>query len=734
MANALGGLGPMLNYMQNRKYQRDRLAQYDEQMDFRRDQFEETKRANQERERQQQAATRARNAQTEVARGQLGVSRGNLKVSQGNLKVSEGTLAINQAVEKDRSTVFDQGQDTLTNTRTMDKVIPGLGDSITPNRYGGWDVNEEGMNTLLTDFPEEARYIASKAAGFRALNDGEETYDGFTGFTPVTQPDGSIAYAVGVANANTSGPLTAGGSTSDDAQVTLIPAEEMRKIFSQGLSAVHNNGGRDSKAFQTRALGDAVLDIPPFRNPMEQAVGAALGSTAAQLSQGGSPDGVDAIRGTALELNEASYDDLAMILKDSGMTDEEIESTFPRAQTEPQQPEITTNEGDDRTGLSADLTNLLDARDRPRGRGRMNSGIARAANRGRLPPQERAAQEIQDYAAGLEQQITRLEADTTSGHRGRQNKRTLVQKRRDFEYLNPSAVTPDSDLGGIDPPDQTITLGNMRELIVEKGWKPTEDQTNQTADLLRQSGVQTVADIPAKLRPRQATLAMTVLASSQDLDPTQQMDLINKMVNFASTGDTTMGLPQLADDVNAAQNTNIRGQELVLAGLKFNDGIVKAFDKDVLATNEKLANLSVMINDPENGNPIENPEVIAGMAEFRANYKDLRDPASKYIAGNAFKEAAGVLLKKWASDRGPRNMVEAIENLWRRNPKTGMYINDPIQMLRKNKDGDYAFVDPYSGDAIVEGVVPRGMVLDLFGPELEDFMSDLAGLQEPVEF
>ena len=719
MANALGGLGPMLNYMQNRKYQRDRLAQYDEQMDFRRTQFDETKRANEERERQQEKANelaKARNA-----------------IGERNAKVNEGNFQISQAVEEDRSTVFDQKQDTLANTRVMDTVISGLGASITPNRYGGWDVSEEGMNTLLTDFPEEARYLASKAAGFRALNDGEETYDGFTGFTPAPQPDGSMAYYVGVSNANTSGPLTPGGSRADEAPAIPIPASEMRKFFSQGMSAIHSDGGKDSEAFKTRALGDVVLDIPPFRNPMEQAVGAALGSTAAQLSQSGSPDGVDAIRGTALELNEASYDDLAMILKDSGMTDEEIESTFPRAQTEPQQPEITTNEGDDRTGLSADLTNLLDARDRPRGRGRSEAAIARAANSGRLPPQERAAQEIQDYAAGLEQQITRLEADTTTGHRGRQNKRTLVQKRRDFEYLNPSAVTPDSDLGGIDPPDQTITLGNMRELIIDKGWKPTEAQTNQTADLLRQSGVQSVMDIPAKLRPRQATLAMTVLASSQDLNPAEQMDLINKMVNFASTGDTTMGLPQLTDDVNAANNTTIRASEYNLALEKFGQSITDAFNEDVLASNASLRTLSERIMDPEVDDILNDGPIIAGLQEFRGNFEDLTG-RRKYIAGQGYKEAIGIFMKKWAVDKAPRNMVERIENIFRRDPKTNMYVNDPIQMLRKNVDGDYAFVDPYSGDAIVEGVIPRGMVLNLFGPQHEDFISDLAGLQEPVEF
>ena len=720
MASALGGLGPMLNFMQNRSYQRERLAQYDEQMDFRREQFEETKRANAQREKD--SATSNSAAQTRNA------------ISARNATVNEDTLKINQAANTREQTTFDQKQDTLTNTRTMDTVIPGLGDSITPNRYGGWDISEEGMTTLLTDYPEEAKYIASKAAGFRALNDGEETYDGFTGFKPVRQPDGSMAYYAGVSNANTSGPLTAGGSREDDALATPIPAEEMRKIFSQGLSAIHSNGGRDSKAFQTRALSAAFLDIPPFRNNMEQAVGAALGSTAAQLSQGGSPDGVDAIRGTALELNSASYDDLAMILKDSGMTDEEIESTFPRAQTEPQQPETTTNEGDDRTNLSNELTRLLDKRDRPRGRGRSEAAIARAANSGRLPPQEGAAQEIQDYAAGLEGEIASLEADTSSGHRGRMNKNKLAAKRRDFEYLNPTAVTPDSELDGIDPPDQTITLSNMRELIVEKGWKPTEDQTNQTADLLRRSGVQTVADIPVKLRPREVTLAMTVLASSQDLKPDQQVDLINKMVNFASSGDTTYGVEQLTADLEDSRRTSVRELEFGLASEKFTNDVRRAFDEDVLASNEKLANLAVAINDPESGNPINNPVVIAGLAELRSNMEDLIDPGRKYIAGNAFKEATGVLLKKWAADNAPRSLMERIENLWRRDPTTDMYINDPIQNLRQNKDGTYGFVDPIANDGVIEGTIPRYKIMDLFGPEYEDFISDLAGLQKPVEF
>ena len=722
MASALGSLPTLLNYMQNRSYQRDRLAQFEQQMSLREQQFAEQKRANKQREEDQAAATQARRDQTEVARGQLGVAKDN--------------LAINQAKEARDVTTFGQEQDTLANQRTMDEVIPGLGDSITPNRYGGWDVSVEGMDTLLSQYPEQAKYIATQAAGFRALNDGVDNYDGFTGFTPVTQPDGSIAYAVGVANANTSGPLAAGGSTSDDAEVTLIPAEELRKVFSQGLSAIHNNGGRNSSAFQTRALGDVFLDQAPFRDPMEQAAGAALGGTASQLSQAGMPDGVDAIRGTALNLGEASYDDLATILKDNGMTDEEIESTFPRAQTEPQD---TTTQAEDRTGLSRDLVKLLEARDGASDQPNVRSGqsgmarVSAARNAANNTPEVRE-QEIQDYAAGLEAEIAALEARGASNPRARGAFQAKIKaKYKDLEFLDPTAVTPDSELDGIDPPDQIITLGNMRELIVEKGWKPTEDQVNQTADLLKRSGVQSVMDIPAKLRPRQVTPAMAVLASSQNLDPAQQVDLINKMVNFASSGDTTMGLPQLNDDINAAQNTAIRASEYNLAVEKFGQSITDAFNNDVLASNASLKALSERLMDPEVDDILNDGQIIAGMQEFRANFEDLTG-RRKYIAGQGYKEAIGIFMKKWADENAPNSMLERIENIFRRDPKTGAYINDPITMLRINEDGDYAFVDPYSNDSIVEGVIPRGMMLDLFGPQHEDFITELANLQAPVEF
>ena len=720
MASALGSLPTLLNYMQNRSYQRDRLAQYDEQLQLQRDRMQ---------------------ADADYRAADLAARERRDNISARQAAVGEGNLIINQAVEADRATQFGQEQTTLANTRVMDQVVPGLGDSITPNRYGGWDISEEGMNTLLSQYPEQAKYIATQAAGFRALNDGVDNYDGFTGFTPITQPDGSIAYAVGVANANTSGPLAAGGSTADDAEVTLIPAAEMRKIFSQGLSAVHNNGGRDSKAFQTRALGDVFLDQAPFRDPMEQAAGAALGGTASQLSQAGMPDGVDAIRGTALNLGEASYDDLATILRDNGMTDEEIEATFPRAQTEPQQ--VTTNESEDRTGLSRDLTKLLKSRDQfrevagsepdPNLPEEVRLSYSGRAERGAQLAQSKE-EEIREYAAGLEAEIADLERRQKGNPRARAIfDQRIAEKQRDFEFLNPTAVTPQSDLDGIDPPDQTITLGNMRELIVEKGWKPTEDQVNQTADLLKRSGVQSVMDIPAKLRPREVTLAMTVLASSQELDPAQQVDLINKMVNFASSGDTTYGIPQVADDVNSAQNTVIRGLEYDLGVQKFNQATAEAFDDAVMESNAELANLAQRINDPEVDDPVNDAQVITGLAQFRANFEDLRGPR-KLIAGQGYKEGIGVLLKKFAADNAPNSILERIENIFRRDPRTDMYVNDPITMLRRNEDGDYAFVDPYSGDAIVEGVIPRGMMVDLFGPQYEDFISELANLQAPVEF
>ena len=69
----------------------------------------------------------------------------------------------------------------------------------------------------------------------------------------------------------------------------------MVKAVNQGLTAalgmtavVNRTAGR------TRALGDAFLDVPAFRPEMEAAAGAALGE-AAELSQAGIPEGVDAL-------------------------------------------------------------------------------------------------------------------------------------------------------------------------------------------------------------------------------------------------------------------------------------------------------------------------------------------------------------------------------------------------------------------------------------------------------
>ena len=714
MASALGSLPTLLNYMQNRSYQRDRLAQFDQQMALREAEFEERKRANEIREDQQAAATAE-----QVERN---------KISARQAAVGERNVAVTEAANTRDQTTFDQDQTTEGYTRMWARISGPLGDNLNRGRYGGATTNVDGLNSLYENNREDLNELVRLSPLFRAANDGVDNYDDVK-VNRVTLPDGSFVFRAEVANANTAGPITEGGSVSNDAPVVDFSPQDMVKAVNQGLTATWNDGGSTSLAGRTRALGDAFLDVPPFRPEMEAAAGAALGGQAAELSQAGMPEGVDAMRGTALNLGEASYDDLATILRDNGMTDEEIEATFPRAQTEPQQ--VTTNESEDRTGLSNDLVKLLEARDRASDQPTVRpgqSGMARVSarrNAANNTPEVRE-QAIQDYAAGLEAEIATLEARSTNNPRAKSAFQAKIKaKNKDLEFLNPKAVTSTSDLGGIDPPNETITLENMRELVIEKGWKPTEDQANQTADLLKQAGVQSVADIPVKLRPREATMAMVTLAAMDDtLSMTQRVELVNKLVNFASSGDTGYGVEDYVGDVQQAQTNALSAGRLAQDIQAFNYRVLDDIDTFTAEQNAKVTAMTEkMYEEDANWN---DPVITAGFSEMRANFEDLVDPTKKRAVGRALTEGLGVMLSKYANEKNS-SWGELIPNLFRSDPSNQQYINDPMSRIRISPNGKtFGFADAVGNDGIEEGEIPIAVLLNVLGPEWTKYVSDLA--------
>ena len=603
-------------------------------------------------------------------------------------------------------------------------------DDLEPNANGGMKVGAESMQSALKNNPDLTRRLLTQSGAFKTLLDPSvKGYDDITGIQAIPQEDGTVGYAVTVKNADTEGPLAVGGSTDDAAPIATISEADMLRVFNQGLTSAYANGGSTSVSMQTRLLNNAMVG----RGPMEQATGAVLGQSAGAMSQAGIPEGVDAARAAGLDLGEASYDELAQILiNDGNMTREEVEAKFPRAQTEPQ---ASTNEGGDRTGLSGSLTKLLDDRDAYRERAdrpepessllnsQMPSGVPeRAAKLG-----EKKDQEIAEYGSTLAADIERLEARGPNNPRGRMaHDQKLARMRADFEYLNPTAVTPDSKLDGIDAPDQTITLGNMRELIVDRGWTPTEQQKEQVASQLQAANVTSASQIAQALGGREATLAYAVLAGSDPrLNADQKVKLINQLVNFGQTGDTEYGIEDQFRDARGNADLSLRLANYQRSISKDVSALGVEVAKGIRAQIELVGDRDVSWSDET---------FLSGVAEMRAQY-EMADPGSpeQLQYGRGMREMLGLTMKKYVEEERP-GLIQRVENIFRRDPDNQVSIDNMFDRIVVNEANDtFGFTDTVDGAGIEEGEFPLSILRQVVGPQYSRFVRDAANTRPQVE-
>lgn len=691
---ALGDLSPILSYMQNRRNARD-LRDYRE-------------------------ATLAQNeaAQTERERA-----------AKERERQTDDQIAITQQRANDLSTqtgiqreAADRLRDTDANRDTMSSLGPILDYSW--NERGGVSTTPESFQTALSQDPLNTFRVMKNSAQFRALTDSRGVkYDEVTGIDQM--PDGT--FALRVKNQNTEGPLTVNGTSDNADPIQGLDLGTLNRVFNSGLAVTLTDGGNDAQGIRVRNTMNATR-----RPQMEAAAGEALGNQAGALAQAGNTQGVSAARAASLDIDAMSYDDLAGILRDNGMTDEEIASQFPREAVEPQQ--VSTNESEDRTGLSRDLTRMLESRDRMRGVAgfkpdsnlpeEVQATYSGRAERGARLAQEKE-QEINDYAAGLEAEIAALEARSASNPRARRAFNARIQaKRRDLEYLNPTAATPDSELEGIDAPDVTLTRDNMIELITEKGWKPTQAQQDQVATQLRANNVTSFEQIPNVLGQREATLAMAVLATSDaSMNLDQQMNLLNKMVNFSQTGDMDYGVANQIDDANY-------GSQLRLQWAQYDQNKLNAFDEAVEGASEKLEEFYLATEDRDLR--YSDAAYIAPIAGVRAQYEGMTEPGNKLVAGRLMTEMFGLWALKYAESAN-RGLFQKLQDIARRDPDNQLTIDNISQRLVIDPEGKtFGFIDPIDNAGIREGEIPIDEVVQVFGREYTNYLSSLAATRPRV--
>jgi hypothetical protein len=496
-------------------------------------------------------------------------------------------------------------------------------------------------------------------------------------------------------------------------------------VVNQGFTTAYNNGGNQATSSSIRNLTNAM--VTSQRPSMEAAVGQTLGNLA---TASGQPEGVDAARAAALDIDKMSYDDMSEILQDNGMSAEDIATQFPRESVEPQ---ASTNEGGDRTGLSGNLTKLLDDRDAYRERADrpepesslLNSQMPSGAPERAAKLGEKKDQEIAEYGSTLAADIERLEARGPNNPRGRMaHDQKLARMRADFEYLNPTAVTPDSKLDGIDAPDQTITLDNMRELIVDKGWTPTEQQKEQVASQLQAANVTSASQIAQALGSREATIAYAVLAGS---DPTltaaQKVQLVNKLVNFGQTSDTDYGV---GDQIKDARSSNqlsfdIERYRTSLEN-KYND-----YGKEVAGLVgdqiELVGNRDITW---------DSTEFLGPVAELARRYENTMGNA-KLQAGRGLREMLALTMRKYAVSEG-RGFGQKLEDFFRREADNQVPIDAMFDRIVVNEANDtFGFIDPVDGAGIEEGEFPVDILRQVMGPAYGDLVTKKANTQPQVE-
>ena len=725
----LGDLAPMLNMMRQRKqdradneYRDSVLAQRDDQLAYQRSQ------------------DAIQNADRQF---QLGL----LREQQNNLNAaSDFALRAAKDVE-----------DELLNEATAESIIPTLADGLTINEYGGYNVSDDSFGKLWATDKESVVRVMQNSPQYKAL----VSSSGAKWEELEIVELGDNRYALVVGNAETKGPLTEGGTTDDADPVIEFDGATLRQIFANGLGGLMNNGGWKSQAAKISnimRLDEARRKEVNARDNMVNAAAGVIGDQTSQLGQAGVTGGVIAGRSASLDLNNRSYDELSEILVDGGMSAEDVAAQFPRPTQQSSTSQSSENprlpsaaeSGEEAIAMlqgmglsfersedgafgamnipenaSPKLKSLLKGFEGKRSPSAVDvndpDSMTDEADQYRSRMAMTSAQEIQEYAAGLQDQIEKLEnRSVRRGRLGAQDVRDLQNARKDFEILNPSAITPDSKLGTeenpIDPPDMTLTRENMIAKIKEGDLVFTDKQREQTSQFLQNAGVTTASDL-AKIPPKEAVLAAAIIAvSDATLNVSQQQALLQNMFNLIERGAMDYSLGDQIDDVGNQRTLNQRINE-------FNAAERKEFKDTTLAVNKEVEELTLRAGAQGDDAVRWNDATITASARrIFSNYEDLPEGPAKIAYGRGAAEVVGVVLNKYAKEKEPKLFSsEWFQNMVRTDASVDYSIDNLLDRIVINPDENtFGFIDVADEAGIVQGEIPLIVAYNLFGREYVD--------------
>ena len=715
----LGDLAPMLNMMRQRKqdradneYRDSVLAQREDQLAYQRSQD-----AIQNADRQ----------------NQLGL----LREQQNNLNAASAfALRAAKDVEDERL-----------NEATAESIIPTLADGLTINEYGGYNVSDDSFGKLWATDKESVVRVMQNSPQYKALVSSSGAKWEELEIVEI----GDNRYALVVGNAETKGPLTEGGTTDDADPVIEFDGATLRQIFANGLGGLMNNGGWKSQAAKISNI--MRLDDARRRDNMVNAAAGVIGDQTSRLGQAGDTGGVNAGRLASLDLNNMSYDELSEILVDGGMSAEDVAAQFPRPTQQSSTSQSSENprlpsaaeSGEEAIAMlqgmglgfersedgafgamnipenaSPKLKSLLKGFERRRSPSAVDvndpDSMTDEADQYRSRMAMSSAQEIQEYAAGLQDQIEKLEnRPVRSGRAGQQDMRDLKNARRDFEILNPSAITPDSKLGTeenpIDPPDMTLTRENMIAKIKEGDLVFTDKQREQTSQFLQNAGVTTASDL-AKIPPKEAVLAAAIIAvSDATLNVSQQQALLQNMFNLIERGAMDYSLDAKIDDDANAGTLRQRINE-------FGAAERTKFENITMEVNREVEELTLRAGARgEDAVPWNDPKITADARRMFSNYEDLPEGLAKIAYGRGAAEVAAVVLNKYAKEKEPKLFSsEWFQNMLRTDASVDYPIDSLLDRIVINPDENtFGFIDTADEAGTVQGEIPLVVAYSLFG-------------------
>ena len=715
----LGDLTPMLNMMRQRKqdradneYRDSVLAQREDQLAYQKtqDQFN-----------------------NEARTIQLGL----LREQQNNLNAASAfALRAAKDVEDERL-----------NEATAESIIPTLADGLTINEYGGYNVSDDSFGKLWATDKESVVRVMQNSPQYKAL----VSSSGAKWEELEIVELGDNRYALVVGNAETKGPLTEGGTTDDADPVIEFDGATLRQIFANGLGGLMNNGGWKSQAAKISNI--MRLDDARRRDNMVNAAAGVIGDQTSRLGQAGDTGGVNAGRLASLDLNNMSYDELSEILVDGGMSAEDVAAQFPRPTQQSSTSQSSENprlpsaaeSGEEAIAMlqgmglgfersedgafgamnipenaSPKLKSLLKGFERRRSPSAVDvndpDSMTDEADQYRSRMAMSSAQEIQEYAAGLQDQIEKLEnRPVRSGRAGQQDMRDLKNARRDFEILNPSAITPDSKLGTeenpIDPPDMTLTRENMIAKIKEGDLVFTDKQREQTSQFLQNAGVTTASDL-AKIPPKEAVLAAAIIAvSDATLNVSQQQALLQNMFNLIERGAMDYSLDAKIDDDANAGTLRQRINE-------FGAAERTKFENITMEVNREVEELTLRAGARgEDAVPWNDPKITADARRMFSNYEDLPEGLAKIAYGRGAAEVAAVVLNKYAKEKEPKLFSsEWFQNMLRTDASVDYPIDSLLDRIVINPDENtFGFIDTADEAGTVQGEIPLVVAYSLFG-------------------